>query len=913
MKKIFIVLGMLLVLFPYLVKADTCDTRKVFIKSINIINEEGFVEEKNEATINDKNINLDLSMSNVGDAITYKIVVENTSQDDFEIDNKSIKVKSNYFDYSLEDNDSVVVKANSTKEFYLKAGYKNEVPATMLSGDTYSEKEDIVISLSSFTNPKTGTIAVYIIIIGLMASVFGYYYLIKQSRMSTLGIVLCLILIPSIVTAATCSVTINIKSNIEIVKIAEFDTGPNINNKIKALINYREEEGPMSSNGKDYSPSKMNSDTNNLKPSDLVINSIGEVISEPFKSFLRSNTLPDNIRSSAEEQIQRAKGVTVSDEEVNNIYSGLFNGNDTIISLDNSQVTFDTFNLRIIGNTLFYCSTAETCIDEETFKELLKNKNTSVKVIDSNTFIYTYDNQTDSIKKLSETEIKEYIREYLLNQKKNAILDNVFSSEDSDYIIYGWYDNNDEAIYYYCEKENIYLNKDSSEMFMGLVSLNTLTGIENVNTSRVIDMNRMFFGVGSESPTLNLNLSKWNTSKVMDMSSMFQDFGHKAATVSLNLSGFNTSKVFDMNSMFAQSLYHADEWNVEGLSNFNTSKVVNMSFMFSYAGYEVPNFNLNLSKWNTSKVASMTYMFDHAGYKSGTWSIGDLSAWDTSNVTNMKNMFTYSGHHATTWSLGDLSHWNVSKVIFMNSMFEYAGYRATTWNIGDISSWNTISLVNAERMFSYVGYNATTWSLGDLSHWNTSNLAIMNHMFYCAGYNATTWRLDLSNWNTSKVTKMDNLFYSSGYNATTWSVGDLSHWNVSKVTDFDDLFHDAGYSATTWGVGDLSAWDTSNVTSMYDMFFNAGHSATTWNSIGTLNIYTGNINNLMREIPNAKATLNIYKKPVAFNGAFYLTATGDSAEVIVNYTSEVDNINSVIVTQSPTSHVIKGVVLDADH
>ena len=56
MKKIFIVLGMLLVLFPYLVKADTCDTRKVFIKSINIINEEGFVEEKNEATINDKNI-----------------------------------------------------------------------------------------------------------------------------------------------------------------------------------------------------------------------------------------------------------------------------------------------------------------------------------------------------------------------------------------------------------------------------------------------------------------------------------------------------------------------------------------------------------------------------------------------------------------------------------------------------------------------------------------------------------------------------------------------------------------------------------------------------------------------------------------------------------------------------------------
>ena len=42
-------------------------------------------------------------------------------------------------------------------------------------------------------------------------------------------------------------------------------------------------------------------------------------------------------------------------------------------------------------------------------------------------------------------------------------LDNILSDSNSDFPIYGWFNNG--VIYYYTEAENIYLNEDSSYMF----------------------------------------------------------------------------------------------------------------------------------------------------------------------------------------------------------------------------------------------------------------------------------------------------------------------------------------------------------------------------------------------------------------------------------------------------------------
>ena len=76
-----------------------------------------------------------------------------------------------------------------------------------------------------------------------------------------------------------------------------------------------------------------------------------------------------------------------------------------------------------------------------------------------------------------------------------------------------------------------------------------------------------------ENLTTIVGLENLNTSNVVNMGSMF-NFCEKLT--SLNLSHFNTSKVEDMSTMFAfcESLYSLD------LTSFNTNALKNMSFMF---------------------------------------------------------------------------------------------------------------------------------------------------------------------------------------------------------------------------------------------------------------------------------------------------------------------------------------------
>ena len=86
MKKVKIIIPIFLVLMfmPFVVNAETCDTDKISIDSITL--EENFdnVEELEEARVNGKNINLNLSMSEVGDNVKYKITVKNDSNEDFD-------------------------------------------------------------------------------------------------------------------------------------------------------------------------------------------------------------------------------------------------------------------------------------------------------------------------------------------------------------------------------------------------------------------------------------------------------------------------------------------------------------------------------------------------------------------------------------------------------------------------------------------------------------------------------------------------------------------------------------------------------------------------------------------------------------------------------------------------------------
>ena len=87
---------LLVLLFPILVLAEECDVDKISISSITIQNKTENVLETNEATISGKIINLDLSMEKVGDRIEYKFVIQNDSNEDYELDKNSFNMNSNY-------------------------------------------------------------------------------------------------------------------------------------------------------------------------------------------------------------------------------------------------------------------------------------------------------------------------------------------------------------------------------------------------------------------------------------------------------------------------------------------------------------------------------------------------------------------------------------------------------------------------------------------------------------------------------------------------------------------------------------------------------------------------------------------------------------------------------------------------
>ena len=71
--------------------------------------------------------------------------------------------------------------------------------------------------------------------------------------------------------------------------------------------------------------------------------------------------------------------------------------------------------------------------------------------------------------------------------------------------------------------------------FSGFKNLKKIEGIENLNTSNVTDMSRMFTNAGENATTFNLNLSTWNTSNVTSMSQMFYKTGNKATNWSITI------------------------------------------------------------------------------------------------------------------------------------------------------------------------------------------------------------------------------------------------------------------------------------------------------------------------------------------------------------------------------------------
>lgn len=317
--------------------------------------------------------------------------------------------------------------------------------------------------------------------------------------------------------------------------------------------------------------------------------------------------------------------------------------------------------------------------------------------------------------------------------------------------------------------------------FYDMSYLESISGIEYLNTSAVTDMRYMFFNCSS---LTNLDLSGFDTRNITNMSCMFLNCYNLQ---SLDVSSFNTAKVTDMSWMFGRCR------QLTGLdvSTFDTRNVAYMNSMF----FECKMLDsLDVSNFNTAKVTNMSDMFSYCNKLTKL----DVRGFNTANVTNMQNLFffCYSLHSL------DVSGFNTSKVTNMSGMF----WDCSSLISLDLSNFHTENVTTMSNMFN--GCNSlTSLNVGSFKTDSVKGTGMIGMFNYCN--NLTS--LDLSSFNTERITDMQEMFYGCNKLRDL----DLSSFNTENVTDMHGMFCDCLNLITL----DLSNFNTDKVKSAEMMFY----------------------------------------------------------------------------------------------
>ena len=373
------------------------------------------------------------------------------------------------------------------------------------------------------------------------------------------------------------------------------------------------------------------------------------------------------------------------------------------------------------------------------------------------------------------------------------------------------------------ESFKTYAPTSLEHFFSSCSTLETISGLEYLNTANVKYMSGMFFDCKKLS---SLDLSKFNTEKVESMVEMFSNcsalsslnlsnfktkevkymsnmFWGCSALTSLDLSKFNTEKVTDMSNMF----YGCQKLSSLDLSNFNTEKVENMMGMFFSCSALT---SLDLSNFNTKKVRYMNSMFNacsalttiYAGDKfvttkveNGSYMFSDctnLKGFDSSMIDHKKANCGTDGYFTPGCAYAEFD--NATGTL----TFRYKGVKpAEAYDLNVKSNnpgWNAqranIKKVVFDASFANARPTSCCWWFGNcfylteiegIENLNTQNVTDMSWMFNCC-YALTS--LDVSNFNTEKVTNMSNMFGS----CEKLSSLDLSNFNTERVENMSFMF-----------------------------------------------------------------------------------------------------------------------------
>ena len=348
--------------------------------------------------------------------------------------------------------------------------------------------------------------------------------------------------------------------------------------------------------------------------------------------------------------------------------------------------------------------------------------------------------------------------------------------------------------------------------FESLTELETITGLEYLNTAKVTDMGFMFSNCLK---LTSLDVTHFNTANVTNMNSMF--FQCKALT-SLDVTHFNTAKVTNMYSMFA---YCVTLTTIYASSKFVTTQVSSSFSMF----YNCKKLKGEEVGWTKGKATDKTYAKIEGGYFSRIprvkYADGTLTFFLTSKETLGENEYELnSGANPPGWKTHCKE---ITKVVFDTSFANAKPTSCYQWfslcenltQIEGIENLNTENVTSMRDMFN--GCSSLT-SL-DLTNFNTAKVTDMKLLFAnCSALES----LDLSMFNTENVTSMPSMFNG----ATNLKTLNVSNFNTEKVNNMGHMFANCPNLTSL----DLSSFNTKGVEYVDNIFKNCSNLTTIYAS-----------------------------------------------------------------------------------
>jgi surface protein len=351
----------------------------------------------------------------------------------------------------------------------------------------------------------------------------------------------------------------------------------------------------------------------------------------------------------------KAEGMTDISFEIPEGSTGLMSSNynvegstsETVVNFKVEKSIFLTFKHLVSSES--YCDKATITIDNKKFEEISGMRQIEIKESLSageHTLKLSYqkdysgNNNADrtfiyDLKTATSISDNNYIAEY--NAKKTTltfkkVIDANISDIGNNSVIVEKYNNVGEICkalgnvtiknIVFEESFKTYAPTSLKEFFYNCKTLETISGLEYLNTANITDMSSMF------QECSNLKFLDFTNFDTKNVSNMYFMFNGCSTLTSLDLTNFNTKNVSNMYGMFCD----CSKLTSLDLTNFNTAKVTDMGYMFLGCSNLT---SLDLTNFNTAKVTDMHGMFKGCSALTSL----DLTNFNTAKVTDMNRMF----------------------------------------------------------------------------------------------------------------------------------------------------------------------------------------------------------------------------------------------------------------------------------